>query len=949
MTAQQAGSEGPLPAWLLDACPDGLWLVDDDGRTLWANAPMAAMLGRPLESLPGMPVEEVLDAEGREQWRRVLPDLRGEAAAQRNADCLLQRPDGTALWTLISRSRLPEAATAAGWGRWLHRFTAYDEQHRTRAQLAQAQRIARIGSWTWDLRTQVVRWSEEMSAMLASGPPRTGLVMDDFLEVIHPEDRHLVLEAVRPVLAGEATSFTWEARAVVEGEVLWMRGMGRVELDATGRPTILTGTTQDVTALRQALDATEDALWGVEMLQRIASAANRATDLAVAVRLTAEQIRSHSDWQPVVLHEVDDDGAVRERPAFDRPSPVPADLELTRSAAESGDPRQCAVETPEGVRTLVALPVQAGGRTVAVVQMLSDLDHVPPTVHRLLEHGAAQLSVVAERERVTREHAVARTRAEEASQLKSEFVATMSHEIRTPLNGVIGLNELLLRTPLDARQHSLAEGVRDAGRSLLAIVDDILDLSKIEAGHLALEDVDVDLPAVLSRSVGLVGAAAAAHGLSLETTIDPALPARLRGDPTRLGQVVSNLLSNAVKFTEHGGVRVEAAPGRDESGPRLLVRVHDTGSGLSAEALEEIFDAFTQADLSTTRRHGGTGLGLAISRRLAEAMGGTLTATSRPGTGSVFTLDVPLRPAEDPVPQPDDQPDDRPEGRPDGASSAAGAAVSGRVLVVEDNPVNQLVASGLLESFGLHAEAVDDGATALARLGPGHDYALVLMDVRMPGLDGFDVTRAVRAAEQDLSRGRRRAARVPIVAVTASALAGERERCLAAGMDDFLTKPVDVGALEQVLARWLGVRRAAGSPTSAPAPTGASDPTPVLDPVRRAELEELVKDGVDFFVRTARSFLQRLTPETDAVAAAVHAQDAQALQEAAHRLKGGALNLGLPALGAVLARLEALGRTGGCDAAQNLLGELEAEASRARDAVRQALDPTAGPVDPDPR
>ncbi|MBZ5734714.1 response regulator [Nocardioides sp. TRM66260-LWL] len=953
MTAAHPPVPG-LADWLLDACPDGLWLLDDEGRTRWANAAMARLLGRSADELAGLPAAEVLDARGRGRLARLLPLLRGDDAPPAdNAECLLVRPDGSTLWTLVTRRPLPAAATEAGWGRWLHRFTPYDEQHRARAQLAQAQQIARLGSWSWDLRTGAQRWSEEMHRLFLVGPDDDEVTLDDLLHRFDPDDHDDVRAAVMPVVRGERSTFSFEARTSPGSPAAVVRGMGRVEeRDENGEPLVITGTTQDITALREALEASADALWGMEMLQGIASAANQAGDLVEAVRLVTERISAATDWQPVALHAIDPrpagadgaDGAdaaeprVVERLSF--PGPVRPDPALTLRAAAVGQPCDRVEDTPAGPRALVAMPVLAEGGTVAVVQMLADRPDVVASARRLLGHGTAQLSVVAERERMAATLAVARDRAEEASRLKSEFLATMSHEIRTPLNGVIGLNEVLLRSGLDARRRGLAEGVRDAGRSLLAIVDDILDLSKIEAGHLGLEDGDVDVRAVVERAASLVGPAAAQRSLPIRLEVDPLVPARVRGDATRLGQIASNLLGNAVKFTDRGEVRVRVAvvppagehadPGEhgggSAPGARLRISVTDTGPGLSPEALARVFEPFTQADASATRRHGGTGLGLTISRRLADAMGGTLTGSSCPGEGSTFVLELPLRAAG-------------PIASPPAAPEAPGAPPRGRrVLVVEDSPVNQEVAVGLLEALGCVVELADDGAAALERLAPGHDVDLVLMDLRMPGIDGLDVTRRLRAAEQDHGLGR-----VPIVAVTASALADDRAHCLAAGMDDFLTKPIDVRALSATLTRWLGPADAATGPTAPPAPPEPAEPAvdpaaeSVLDPERVADLRSLVKDGVDFFERTARSYLERLPDEVGSVEAAVAACESARLRDAAHRARGAAVNVGLPALGRVLGDLEACGRQETWAPVVTLMAALRVESTRARLALEAAL------------
>jgi two-component system, sensor histidine kinase len=395
--------------------------------------------------------------------------------------------------------------------------------------------------------------------------------------------------------------------------------------------------------------------------------------------------------------------------------------------------------------------------------------------------------------------------AHAASAAKSRFLANMSHEIRTPMNGLLGMAELLQREDLSASQHDKLQVMQRSGRALLAILNDILDFSKAEAGQLQIEQLSFDLRELASTAAQVQAAAVAQKGLALTVEIDAQLPPLWRGDPLRLGQVLSNLLSNACKFTASGCIELRIlpvtapAPMPADKAPdhhRLRFEVQDSGVGIAPDVLATLFQPFQQADVSTTRRYGGSGLGLAICRQLVQAMGGTLGVHSTPGQGSTFWFELGLQQAL--------ASDASPAVPASDAAGLGGTLAGQRVLLVEDNAVNRLVAQSMLDSLGVLVMVAEDGQAALQHLAQT-PVDLVLMDCQMPVMDGYDAVRRWRAVEQQ----QQRPTRLPIIALTASALDGDRERCLAAGFDEHLSKPFRQIELESVLRRWTAAAKPA--------------------------------------------------------------------------------------------------------------------------------------------
>jgi PAS domain S-box-containing protein len=483
-------------------------------------------------------------------------------------------------------------------------------------------------------------------------------------------------------------------------------------------------------------------------------------------------------------------------------------------------------------------------------------------------------------------------RAEEANKAKGDFLANMSHELRTPMNGVLGMAQLLADMPMDSEQREYVSTINSSAESLLMLLNDILDFSKIEAGALLLENIPYSPADAIRHTANLLAVNATGKGVDFFCECDSNLPAHIMGDPGRLRQVITNLLGNAIKFTDRGHVGVQARLLEQDGTPWLHVRVEDTGLGIPAGKLHEIFEKFTQADASITRRFGGTGLGLAISKQLVALMQGTIGVESVEGKGSTFWFSIPCR-----IPTHEELEAhghiETVRKRPQFSCKPMEQA---RVLLVEDYPVNRVFAEKLLRKFGFtQIDSAENGWEALLKYRSG-SYDIIFMDCQMPEIDGYLATRKIREFEANTPM------HTPIVAMTANAMVGDREKCLKAGMDDYLSKPLRVEHVRSVLQSYFNLGEVPAAPAAPVAAPAATPQEPVVD----MEQLRLFTDGnaeeecelIELFVTQADDMLAVLGNSLDDAAK-------EAWKSAAHRFKGSSGNLGANRLHRLCKRAEA--------------------------------------------
>ncbi len=750
--------------------------------------------------------------------------------------------------------------------------------------------------------------SDDYARMLGYDPADFRESHGALMARMHPDDRDHVETCFRDYTSGRSSEYRVEFRQRTHaGKWIWILSSGELaDRETPDSPLRLIGTHTDITARKAA----------EEQLRKLSLAVEQSPASVVITDTNATIEYANAAFFEATGYNRQE--VIGKNPRILQSGRTPAQnyvamwQALQQGRIWKGEFHNRRKDGSEYIEFAIIAPMRQADDSIShFVAVKEDITERKRIALELDQHRHHLEALVAQR---TAELDAARQQADAANRAKSVFLANMSHEIRTPMNAILGFAYLLKRGALDAQQRERADQLSASAVHLLAIINDILDISKIEAGKLKLEVGDVDLRQVVAGVCAMVADKALARRLSLHTDIDPRLEHVLRGDATRLSQALLNYVSNAVKFSENGVVdlrlRIES-----QTSDALLVRfeVQDRGIGIAAENQTRLFSAFEQADVSTTREYGGTGLGLAITRRLARLMGGDVGLQSRPGEGSTFwfTARLAVSPAQaaadSAVPLP-----------------AVGAALSpeqilkrdfpgARILLAEDNPINQLVATDLLRLAGLSVEVADDGAEAVERVKAG-DYALVLMDVQMPVMDGLVAAQTIRAIDgmKDL----------PILAMTANSFDADRAACMAAGMNDFVGKPVDPQKLFATLLKWL--REAAGRRhrgRSSPAADAAAtvEHLPSLDAVTGLNVAKglmYVGGRMESYIRYLRDYVKLHGDDMAAFRKAAAAGDFVTAKRVAHTLKGVAATLGADEVHAAALQLDGALRDGASDMRQ---------------------------------
>jgi PAS domain S-box-containing protein len=932
--------------------PHGITVSDENGRIIESN-PAAENL------LDVSCAEQKRRGFSGREWRIFRPDgsempsdeWAGVAALRENrtiSNCEmgLYQSDGSIIWLNVTAAPIP--VDGHGVVVTYHDIT---EKKRFEKKLRENEDRLRIAGkaaydliYEWTVAKDELEWFGDIDGLLGYNPGEISRNIEAWLELIHPDDRGQLENAVEMHRkATEPIHYTYRI-GHRDGTFRHMKDHALPLLDSRGRPYKWIGVCTDITREIQTEQAIEYRRQLQELLMHMAMRflTTPSDALETLINDTLMQVgqftradrmyifgydmehQTMTNTHEWCASEISSQIQDLQNISFDKARDMVHAHQKNESfyiSSVTDLPDDAPIKSYlQGIQSLLTLPLkdQDGCYGFIGLDAVTESRQWPDAEIEMFFLLAELLADARQKKYQEDKLRQSVDLANAANQAKTEFLANMSHEIRTPMNGVIGMTGLLLGTDLTSEQRRFAEIIQGSGEMLLNIINDILDFSKIEAGQMQLELLDFDLNRILDDVASNMAVAVHKKGLTLKIRIDPDVPHRLKGDPTRLRQILNNLVSNAVKFTHQGEVVLQVSMERKPA--ELCFTVRDTGIGIPADKLASVFEKFSQTDLTTTREFGGTGLGLAIVRQLAEMMGGRVGVSSVPDRGSTFRFTAVLTTPDSPGNEPGKE----------SVKSLNHTPVlpqfKGRVLVVEDNEVNQEVALEMLRKMGIDSDIAENGHEAVSAV-EKRSYDLVLMDIHMPKMDGLTATEKIKKSHA-----------VPIVCMTAGVMTRDRTECRRAGMDDFVAKPVDPRELAGVLAKWLPEtdrspgfsQNSAGDDVAQP--SARAGDIPVFD--RKDLMARLLNNEV--LASRVLHLIQEKGPEKIvALDRSANEKDYPTARTQAHALKGMALNASCPALADVAAKMEVAAAAADHRTLQQLLPTLEIRFMQLQNVLRQ--------------
>jgi PAS domain S-box-containing protein len=876
---------------ILDNLPLNVFLKDGEGRFVYLSRKTEDTLGVPRETFIGRTDYEMFPADVAERFRATDHRVLSEGRLIFEEEQLRVSADGAVRVHHAGKMPLHREDT----GETFLLGFSFDIDERTRRErdlVEQREFIQGVLDtdpnliFVKDRRGKLLFVNQALAKMFDMQPEE--LTNGNYVDEARQDEVDLYNQTDEQVLANLETVTVEEPVTLRSGEVRWLQTTKTPLRRADGEMCVL-GISVDITGRKRVEQSLEEQK---DFLQTLI---NALPDAVFAKDRDARLILVNTAFSEAT--------GISEQEAL---GTTVFDLYTPEEAAIAGDMDQTVFRTGEVTRIEEWVTARSGRRGMFETVKVPHRNAQGETIGLI---GVSR--EITERKQFEDELVRAKEQAEAATVAKSQFLANISHEIRTPLNGVIGMTSLLLTTELDAEQADYVQTIQASGHTLLALINDVLDFSKMESEHLALESRPFDLPSCITRAVSMATPLVREKRLRLVTELAADLPRLVVGDTIRLSQVLGNLINNAVKFTDRGEVTLTAdVVARSGDELELSFAVQDTGIGIPGDKLHTLFERFTQVDNSTTRRHGGSGLGLAISKWLVERMGGCIWVESTPGEGSTFSFTI-----RSAVPREEELRglallDRMHRTVPDPATRAL------RILVAEDNAINRKVAIALLNQLGHAADLAGNGAEVLAALEKSR-YDIVFMDLHMPIMDGLATTQAIMARWPD-------GARPVIIAMTADAMQGDRERCLAAGMQDYVSKPVSLESLGAVLARW-------GHTMSLDVHDVALHDPGFID----REIFETY--GPDLMRELLQTFVATVPPRIAAMKLLTGPEHALELSQEAHTLKGAGLNMGANRFAAICRVIEDQARRGEIAGIEPLLAQLEQSYEQSRAALETVL------------